>query len=132
MSKRLPLLVALFGILCVSIFARADSYSAGSATVSGSVTVSSVTAAPGAATIVSGQVSVSTTGVLVAARTGRRSVIVKNTDTATTIYIGPSGVSSSTGMPLKAGESTSVNTSAVLHAVSASGTVTVAYVEEYD
>lgn len=89
--------------------------------------------AQGAANIATGQVALSTSpATLAAARATRRSVLIKNIDPSITIYIGPATVSSSNGLPLKAGESVSVDWVGLVQAVSASGTPTAAYVETYD
>lgn len=87
---------------------------------------------PGATTINNGQVALSTTAAtLVAARTGRRRVTILNMDAAITIYIGKATVTSGNGFPLIAGASIRLETSALIQGIAASGTPTVAYVEEY-
>lgn len=69
----------------------------------------------------------------VARRAQRFNVTLRNLDAAITIYYGYSAsVSSSTGFPLKAGESQPLYTQAAIFIVSASGTPTVAIEEEYD
>lgn len=92
-----------------------------------------VMALRGAANMANGQVTTSTTAATaVAARATRRSVTIKNTDTSITVYIGIATVTSSNGMPLKAGESISIDTTALVQVIAASGTPVVAYVETYD
>lgn len=87
----------------------------------------------GAANIATGQVVASTTsGQLVASRATRRSVAIKNIDTAITVYYGAGTVTSATGFPLKPGESQSVDTVAAVNVIAPSGTPIVAYVETYD
>lgn len=73
-----------------------------------------------------------TAGTLVAANRKRRSVLIRNIDATITVYIGKATVTSSNGMPLKAGESVVVDTTALLQVISASGSPVVAYVEVYD
>ncbi len=85
-----------------------------------SVTISQATLSTGAIQICS-------------TRTSRRSITIKNLDTAIKVYIGhSSAVSSSNGMELKAGESWSVDTQAPLWAVAASGGPLVSLAETYD
>jgi hypothetical protein len=58
-------------------------------------------------------------------------VIIKNIDSSITVYIGEGTVTSSNGLPLLAGESVALETTAAVNAISASGTPTLAYIEEY-
>jgi hypothetical protein len=79
------------------------------------------------------QVTTSTTSSqLIAARSTRRSVAIKNTDAAITIYYGTGTVTSANGFPLKPGESQVVDSTAAINVVAASGTPIVATVETYD
>lgn len=71
-------------------------------------------------------------GVLVAARATRRSVLVRNTDEDNSAYIGTGVVTSGNGFPLKAGESISIDTTAALNCIRATADVSLAYVEVYD
>lgn len=64
--------------------------------------------------------------------TGRRSVSVRNTDTLISVYVGVAGVTSSTGYLLKAGESLTLQTSALIAGVAASGSPVVCYLEVRD
>lgn len=83
-------------------------------------------------TIAVNQVATSTTsGTAVAARTTRQRVILKNIDSSITIYIGTGTVTSTNSMVLLAGESVAIETSAAINALSASGTPSLAYIEEY-
>lgn len=78
------------------------------------------------------QVATSTTSaVAVAARNGRKRVVVKNIDSSITIYVGIGTVTSSNSLPLLAGESAVFYTQAAINALSASGTPSLAYYEEY-
>lgn len=87
----------------------------------------------GAANLNNGQVAASVTAAtLVAARSTRRSVTIKNLDAAITVYIGKATVTAGNGMQLKAGESISVDTTALIQVIAASGTPTVAFMETYD
>lgn len=94
----------------------------------------SVTKGPtGAANFANGQVAASTTAAtLVAARATRRSVAIKNTSTTITVYYGAATVTNANGVELKPGESQSIDTTALIQVIAASGTPVVAYVETYD
>lgn len=80
----------------------------------------------------SGQVTTSTSAASIAARATRRGITVRNLDSSITIYIGGVGVTSSTGMPLKAGESIAIDTSAAVYYIAASGAPILAFLESYD
>lgn len=88
----------------------------------------------GADTIASGRVSVTTTsGEAVAARAKRkRLILLALASNTATIDIGPSGVASGSGFPMDPGTSVTLQTTAALHADAASGTQSLAYIEEYD
>ena len=75
----------------------------------------------------------SSTAVSIAAiRPNRYEVLVQNADTAITFYVGPTdAVTSSTGIPLRAGESVMLRTFAALYAISASGTPSATVTEFY-
>lgn len=102
--------------------------------LAGSGSGGSITVVPkGAANYANGQVAASTSAAtLVAARATRRSVTIKNTDGAITVYIGAATVTAANGVPLKAGESIAVDTTALIQVIAASGTPSVAYMETYD
>lgn len=86
-----------------------------------------------AATITSGQATLSTAASqVVALSTTRRSIVIRNNDASISIYVGVTGVTSSTGVLVKAGESISINTTAAIFAVAASATPTVSYLAESD
>lgn len=90
-----------------------------------------IVAAP--STIATGQAALSTTAAqVIAANTARHTVLVRNNDASISIYVGASGVTSATGLLLKAGESVEITTTAAVFAVSASGTPTVSYFAEND
>lgn len=92
-----------------------------------------ITKIQGAANFATGQVATSTTAAtFVAARATRRAVTLKNLDTSITVYIGPATVTSANGMPLKAGESISVDWVGLIQVIAASGTPTVAYADTWD
>ena len=83
--------------------------------------------------IAMGQVSVTDSATLVAAfRDRRRAVTLKNLDSSTTAYVGPSGVAVSTGQEVEAGESITLYTRGAVYAIVSSGSVTIAFNEEYD
>lgn len=87
----------------------------------------------GPANIATGQVALSTSAATaVVARATRRGCTLKNLDASIKIYVGPATVTSSNGMELKAGESTVVNWVGLVQAIAASGTPTIAYLDEYD
>ena len=69
---------------------------------------------------------------VVGANGTRRRLILKNCDASITIYIGIGTVTSTNCVPLLAGESISLETTAAIKALSASGTPQLAYVEEYN
>lgn len=88
----------------------------------------------GSTAIASGVASVTTTsGQAVAAReTRKRVVLLALSSNTATIDIGASGVASGSGFPLEPGASVALCTTAAIHADAASGTQSLAYVEEYD
>lgn len=93
--------------------------------------------AVGAATIATGQYSNATASAtaIVSARTGaagtgRVSLTLYNTSSVN-IYIGITGVTSSTGIRILPGGSFTINTTAAVYGVPASGTGTLDYIETY-
>lgn len=85
----------------------------------------------GGAAIATGQVSVGTSPTLiVAARPGRQEVTV--TPTASTVfYVGATGVTTTTGLYVPAGQSVTIKTGAAVYGVVASGTLLVSEIELY-
>lgn len=66
-------------------------------------------------------------------RSGRQRVTIQNLDNSISVAIGfDNTVSTSTGIVLRAGESIRLETAASIWAEAASGTPTIAYVEEYE
>lgn len=65
-------------------------------------------------------------------RPSRTRVVIKNTDATIAVTIGTATVTSTTGLPLLAGESVSLFTRADIWAISASGTPTLAWWEEFN
>lgn len=123
------------GGLAVTSSTYSPAYTAGDAAALAvdKTTGALITSKIGGKTLANGQVATSgTAGTLVAANLTRRSVTVKNLDTTITVYIGVATVSAANGMPLKAGESISVDTTALIQVIAASGTPTVAYLEVSD
>ncbi len=104
------------------------------ASASNPVAVTSIiTSSPGAAHLTTGQVTASgTAGTLVAARATRRSVLVRNTDAALSVYVGPATVTSANGMLLKAGESCPFTFVGLIQVIAPSGSPVVAFADEYD
>ena len=89
----------------------------------------------GGGTIATGQVSVATTagGTLIcAARATRRSITIVNLGT-TDVYIGASGLTTSTGLLLLGakGAAITLETAAEIYGIVGSGTQSVSYIEEY-
>lgn len=84
-------------------------------------------------TIATAQATLSTTASQISAlNSARRGIIVRNVDAAISIYVGATGVTSSTGFLVKAGETVSVTTTAAIFAVAASGTPVVNILTEND
>ena len=79
-----------------------------------------------------GQVTATTSAAtMVIARATRKSVLIRNTDAAISVYIGPATVSAVNGMLLKAGESVPVDTTALIQVIAASGTPVVSYYDAW-
>jgi hypothetical protein len=98
----------------------------GSVTVTGTVT----TTTGGNGTVVAGQASVTTSAAALAANSTKElcvRALIGNTDV---IYVGPSGVTTSTGYPLYAGDGVCAHpsNSNLVFAISASGTQNAAFV----
>ena len=68
---------------------------------------------------------------LVAARASRIAVTLVNRS-ATTAYIGASGVTTSTGVKLNENETLTLDTVAAIYGATCSGTATIHYVEEHN
>lgn len=87
-------------------------------------------------TITPNQISVGATATVIKAAPSaghyRHSILIKNTDTTNTVYIGASGVTTGTGFPLKPGETMTLDRNyAAVYGICAGGiTVVVAYLEE--
>jgi hypothetical protein len=78
--------------------------------------------------ITSAQVSVTAATILADRATGPNSIVVKNPSTSTaSVYVGPSGVATNTGLELAPGESVGLDLGLndQLYAIAASGTQTV-------
>ena len=66
-------------------------------------------------------------------RNTRRSVTIRNTHASASCYIGQAGVSATNGFLLKAGESISVDSVAVIYGIRADSTdVLICYLESFD
>lgn len=89
--------------------------------------------AKGTGTIATGQVSVTNAATLIAAARSGRGRITITTTAATVLYVGKSDVSTITGLYIEAaaGASLTLDTSAAVYGIVASGTLTVSYLEEY-
>lgn len=88
----------------------------------------------GAANLATSQTATNavTATLIVAARPTRRSALVTNTSTSISVYIGNSGVTSTTGQLLIAGAACTFPVNCALYAISASSTPTVCVSEAYD
>lgn len=87
----------------------------------------------GAANLANGQATAgAASGVLVASRATRRSVIVRNLDAANSAYIGTGTVTAGNGFLLKAGESIAIDSVVALNCIRATADVALAYMESYD
>jgi len=87
---------------------------------------------PGAApNIATNRITVMTTAVqIVAARTGRKRLTIRNTDAANDIYLGTSGVTTTTGHLLPKGQEIVLFTEAAVYGIGTTTTV-VTFLEEY-
>ena len=90
----------------------------------------------GSGALATGQASIGTTAAqIVAARAGaagagRIAVTLYNAGSAT-VYFGASGVATTTGMPLPAGASATIDTQAAIYGIAASGTQTIGVMETF-
>jgi hypothetical protein len=83
--------------------------------------------------VVTAQVALSTTAAqVIAGNRARRSVCIRNQDASISVYVGPTGVTTATGILLKAGDPMTLYTTGPIFAVAASGTPTVGYLAEND
>lgn len=73
----------------------------------------------------------STAGTLAVARASRRSILIRNLDTALTIYVGPAIVTTANGFPLLPGESCPFSWVGLIQVISVSGTPAWAIADEY-
>lgn len=86
----------------------------------------------GSTAIATGQVAPTTTaGTLIAARDTRKRVILTNFGTVD-VFIGPATVTTANSHKLPTGGSIVLLTTALVQAITASGTGSVHYIEEYD
>lgn len=93
-------------------------------------TTGAYTVAKGTPTLGSGQIAVATASTqIVAARAGRASVTIAN-PAAAALFVGPTGVTVSTGHSIPAGGSLTLNTSAAVFGVAAAGQ-TATFIEAY-
>lgn len=93
----------------------------------------SVSNIDGEGSIATNQVSVTTTaGTVVAARAGRRSLLIVNHGT-TDVYLGPATVTTANGLLLPGvkGASVSIPTTALVQGIVATGSVTVSFIEVF-
>lgn len=135
MIKKLILLATSLGMILAGTAQAGNDYITNDSThpvpITGTIAANST--AQGAANYANGQVTATgTAGTLLAARTTRRSAVFVNTDTSITVYIGKATVTSANGLPLKAGQSISIDSNQLIQVISASGSPVVAYMETYD
>lgn len=87
----------------------------------------------GANNLNNGQVYITGTATLVVpVNASRRSVTIKNQSPSVTIYVGKTGVTTTTGIELKAGESISIDFVGAIYAISESGLPVIGFIESYD
>lgn len=87
----------------------------------------------GADGLANGQVTATTTaGTLVEANPRRRKVIVKNQDSSIVVYVGIATVTALNGISIAAGATLTLETTALIQVIAASGTPIVGYIEIYD
>lgn len=85
------------------------------------------------ATIATSKVTLSTSASLIsAASTTRHAILIRNVDATISVYVGVSGVSSTTGFLLKAGESVSIYSTAAIYGIAASAAPAVNTLSEND
>ena len=86
----------------------------------------------GSTALANGQVApTNTAGTLIAARDTRKRVTFLNTGSVN-VYIGIATVTTANGFVLAPGAAITLNTQALVQAITASGTGAVSYIEEYD
>lgn len=92
-----------------------------------------VTGGGGSDELSTGQVAISATAIIVAARAGRGSVVLVNDTGTAEMFFGPAGVTTANGiyMPAVKGASLSLDTSAAVHGVSAGAAQTISFAETY-
>lgn len=86
----------------------------------------------GSTAIAAGQVSCSTTATsIAAARDTRKAIVIVNRGT-NALYVGPSGVTTTTGFQLNQNDAITIRTTAQVFGIVATATSTAHFVEEYD
>lgn len=86
----------------------------------------------GAANAAFSQTALSTSATKIAnARATRTGILIRNMDESISVYVGPSGVTSTTGMLIQAGESLPASWVGEWYAIAASGTPRVSVIDEY-
>lgn len=86
----------------------------------------------GGSAIASGQLAPTTTAAtLLAARDTRKRVVFYNVGSVD-VYVGPATVTTSNGLKVPAGATLTLHMTALIQAITASGTGSVHYLEEYD
>lgn len=77
-----------------------------------------------------GQVTITSTATnIIAQNTARQGVVITNSSATITVYVGTSGVTSSTGLPLTPGQAITLPTTAAVYAIASSTSGTVGYLE---
>jgi hypothetical protein len=92
-----------------------------------------ITTFGGAANLATGQITGTTAGTtaVVAARATRRSVTIRHFSAANTAFIGPSGVTTSSGFPLLTGESVALDFTGAVEVICTGGAVVLVYADVY-
>ena len=83
------------------------------------------------ASIATGQVTVGTSATLIAPVRPGRNRIVLTAAAATQFFIGASGVTTGNGLPVPAGGSVALETTAAIYGIVAAATLAVGYLEEF-
>ncbi len=101
-------------------------------TVTTITTIGTLTAITGAANLATSQVtSTSSAATLVVARPTRRSVLIRNTDAANSIWVGPATVTTANGFLIKAGESVPFTWVGLIQVIDSGSHAVVAIADEY-
>lgn len=114
---------------CLRLLVKAFFGTNGDSTSGGSIPITQ----SGAANLATSQVtSTGTAATLVNARPTRRSVLIRNTDAANSVWVGPATVTTGNGFLIKAGESVPFTWTGLLQIIDNGSHAVVAIADEYD